>query len=272
MIYNNMMPVTPVAAKPKLGFTIESLMKDSSCSGVAMTTAADRAAGLAASFHGNFNQGLAASTMALLNPLAGLRASELCLSPRESQQQQHQRGGHPLHIPHPLFPHPALAAHPGHQMALPHQRDQMPPFSWLLAQHGRFLRHRFPGPEEAGFLFQPFRKPKRIRTAFSPTQLLRLEHAFDNNHYVVGAERKELARALNLTETQVKVWFQNRRTKFKRVKTEEEEDEEEQGGAGQAEEDATPKKQKPSHHVDKWRAETGGSTTGRDESNDDDSS
>lgn len=55
----------------------------------------------------------------------------------------------------------------------------------------------------ADFLLQPFRKPKRIRTAFSPTQLLKLEHAFEGNHYVVGAERKTLAQSLSLTETQV---------------------------------------------------------------------
>ena len=55
------------------------------------------------------------------------------------------------------------------------------------------------------FLLPPFRKPKRIRTAFSPSQLLQLEKAFDRNHYVVGQERKELAASLNLTETQVRV-------------------------------------------------------------------
>ena len=60
------------------------------------------------------------------------------------------------------------------------------------------------GPELAGFLLSPFRKPKRVRTAFSPSQLLKLEHAFEKNHYVVGAERKQLAQALNLTETQVR--------------------------------------------------------------------
>ena len=60
----------------------------------------------------------------------------------------------------------------------------------------------FLGPE-ASLLLQPFRKPKRIRTAFSPSQLLRLEHAFEKNHYVVGQERKDLASNLNLTETQV---------------------------------------------------------------------
>ncbi|ESO85042.1 hypothetical protein LOTGIDRAFT_80119, partial [Lottia gigantea] len=57
---------------------------------------------------------------------------------------------------------------------------------------------------------------KRIRTAFSPSQLLKLEDAFEKNHYVVGQERKDLAGKLSLTETQVKVWFQNRRTKCKR--------------------------------------------------------
>lgn len=50
----------------------------------------------------------------------------------------------------------------------------------------------------------PFhRKPKRIRTAFTPGQLLQLEKEFTKNHYVVGAERKQLARSLKLTETQV---------------------------------------------------------------------
>ena len=62
------------------------------------------------------------------------------------------------------------------------------------------------GPDAAAFLF-PFRKPKRIRTAFSPSQLLQLEEAFGKNHYVVGQERKDLAASLNLTETQVSTYF-----------------------------------------------------------------
>lgn len=63
------------------------------------------------------------------------------------------------------------------------------------------------------FLLHPFRKPKRVRTAFSPGQLLKLEHAFESNQYVVGAERKALAQALNLSETQVStryfIWKSN---------------------------------------------------------------
>lgn len=119
-------------------------------------------------------------------------------------------------------------------------------YPWLLARNRMMATaHRFPGSELAhnGFLFHsPFRKPKRIRTAFSPSQLLRLEQAFEKNHYVVGAERKQLAAGLNLTETQVKVWFQNRRTKYKRIKAEEDGEEE-------------PKK-KGSHHVTRWQIET----------------
>jgi len=81
-------------------------------------------------------------------------------------------------------------------------------------------RHRFGGGPHLPEFLLPFRKPKRIRTAFSPSQLLKLEQAFEKNQYVVGAERKELAKNLNLSETQVKVWFQNRRTKHKREETE----------------------------------------------------
>uniref|UniRef100_A0A2S2Q1L4 Homeobox protein EMX2 n=1 Tax=Sipha flava TaxID=143950 RepID=A0A2S2Q1L4_9HEMI len=105
------------------------------------------------------------------------------------------------------------------------------------------------GPDIPGFLLQPFRKPKRIRTAFSPSQLLKLEHAFEKNHYVVGAERKQLAQSLSLTETQVKVWFQNRRTKHKRMQQEEEAKVQQQqsGGGGGP---------KNSHHVNKWKQET----------------
>ncbi|KJH51579.1 homeobox domain protein [Dictyocaulus viviparus] len=59
------------------------------------------------------------------------------------------------------------------------------------------------GEVAAGLFLQPFRKNKRIRTAFSPSQLLQLERAFEGNHYVVGTERKQLANRLALSETQL---------------------------------------------------------------------
>ncbi|CAD6231612.1 GSCOCG00001497001-RA-CDS, partial [Cotesia congregata] len=116
---------------------------------------------------------------------------------------QAHHGGAPHGSPHGPYSHGAASGGP-HPPPHPHQpRDSYPLFPWLLSRHGRLFPHRFPaGPDIPGFLLQPFRKPKRIRTAFSPSQLLKLEHAFEKNHYVVGAERKQLAQALSLTETQ----------------------------------------------------------------------
>uniref|UniRef100_A0A8C5SYF8 Ventral anterior homeobox 1 n=1 Tax=Malurus cyaneus samueli TaxID=2593467 RepID=A0A8C5SYF8_9PASS len=61
-------------------------------------------------------------------------------------------------------------------------------------------------------------RPKRTRTSFTAEQLYRLEMEFQRCQYVVGRERTELARQLNLSETQVKVWFQNRRTSRRRTR------------------------------------------------------
>ncbi|XP_076373364.1 uncharacterized protein LOC143258278 [Tachypleus tridentatus] len=59
-------------------------------------------------------------------------------------------------------------------------------------------------------------KTKRIRTIFSVEQLNRLEAEFLQQQYMVGRERSHLASELNLTEAQVKVWFQNRRIKWRK--------------------------------------------------------
>ncbi|KAL2087684.1 hypothetical protein ACEWY4_016512 [Coilia grayii] len=59
-------------------------------------------------------------------------------------------------------------------------------------------------------------KARRIRTAFTLEQLHILENSFRNSHYLSVFERFGIAKALNLSETQVKVWFQNRRTKWKK--------------------------------------------------------
>ncbi|XP_041667125.1 homeobox protein pnx [Cheilinus undulatus] len=59
-------------------------------------------------------------------------------------------------------------------------------------------------------------KRRRIRTAFTLQQLQLLERSFHRCHYLSVLERHSLASSLRLSETQVKIWFQNRRTKWKK--------------------------------------------------------
>ncbi|NXI44148.1 NKX32 protein, partial [Galbula dea] len=70
-----------------------------------------------------------------------------------------------------------------------------------------------PGEEEAA---APKPRKKRSRAAFSHAQVFELERRFNHQRYLSGPERADLAASLKLTETQVKIWFQNRRYKTKR--------------------------------------------------------
>ncbi|TRY69393.1 hypothetical protein TCAL_02188 [Tigriopus californicus] len=62
-------------------------------------------------------------------------------------------------------------------------------------------------------------RKKRPRTAFTAAQIKALESEFERNKYLSVSKRMQLSKQLKLTETQIKIWFQNRRTKWKRKYT-----------------------------------------------------
>ncbi|KJH44390.1 homeobox domain protein [Dictyocaulus viviparus] len=66
------------------------------------------------------------------------------------------------------------------------------------------------------------RKPvgdRKPRQAYTAVQLEKLELEFQSDKYLSVQKRIQLSRSLNLSETQVKTWFQNRRTKWKKQLT-----------------------------------------------------
>lgn len=80
-------------------------------------------------------------------------------------------------------------------------------FSLLVLQHDGSTQERRRGKDPT---------KKRKRTAFTGTQVKELEGEFRRSKYLTISRRTELSKSLKLTETQIKIWFQNRRTKWKR--------------------------------------------------------
>uniref|UniRef100_A0A8C0ETM7 Homeobox domain-containing protein n=1 Tax=Bubo bubo TaxID=30461 RepID=A0A8C0ETM7_BUBBB len=61
------------------------------------------------------------------------------------------------------------------------------------------------------------KKLRKPRTIYSSLQLQALNQRFQQTQYLALPERAELAAQLGLTQTQVKIWFQNKRSKYKKI-------------------------------------------------------
>ncbi|XP_066521412.1 homeobox protein Dlx4b [Hoplias malabaricus] len=95
-------------------------------------------------------------------------------------------------------------------------------YSTALGQHGTSQRlggrelsgEPEDGPPRVGGKGKKLRKP---RTIYSSGQLAALQQRFQQTQYLALPERADLAAQLGLTQTQVKIWFQNKRSKYKKI-------------------------------------------------------
>lgn len=82
-----------------------------------------------------------------------------------------------------------------------------------------FVYCRFVGPKLLGKRSRKQGIDRKPRQAYSVKQLEKLENEFKQDKYLSVSKRMELSKTLNLTEVQIKTWFQNRRTKWKKQLT-----------------------------------------------------
>ncbi|XP_060103431.1 T-cell leukemia homeobox protein 2 [Heteronotia binoei] len=131
---------------------------------------------------------------------------------------------------------------PAHRPLAPAALQPSPPggtgltFPWMESAR-RLAKERLAaalpslaGARRVGHPYQNRTPPKRKkpRTSFSRAQICELEKRFHRQKYLASAERAALAKALHMTDAQVKTWFQNRRTKWRRQTAEEREAERQQ--------------------------------------------
>ncbi|XP_074088222.1 homeobox protein Nkx-6.2 [Macrotis lagotis] len=92
-----------------------------------------------------------------------------------------------------------------------------PPIFWPGVMQGSPWRDpRIACPTQGGLALDKDGKKKHSRPTFSGQQIFALEKTFEQTKYLAGPERARLAYSLGMTESQVKVWFQNRRTKWRK--------------------------------------------------------
>lgn len=147
------------------------------------------------------------------------------------------QGHYPLHSFHPHAEGPyGGSAYGGRALGYPYsphghpQHHASPYLPYHQNQHGGSLGHGGSRLEEDTELEKNTviengeiringkgKKIRKPRTIYSSVQLQALNQRFQQTQYLALPERAELAAHLGLTQTQVKIWFQNKRSKYKKI-------------------------------------------------------
>ena len=94
------------------------------------------------------------------------------------------------------------------------------PSQYDMYQSGAAVSSMMVDPLKSAYHPFAFAPKRKRRVLFTQQQVMELEKRFDKNRYLNAQDRDQLAHSLNLSSTQVKIWFQNHRYKTKKASKE----------------------------------------------------